>query len=581
MTYNRRLRTITAFCIFMISIAVNASAYPYHFQEINKSFDDIARKLNQLDFDNKRETVDPADIAKLQQLAGNNKQLQARAIYWKVRMNQLNARPADCIELLLKAEKLCDDKYLYDKALIYYQLSGNYDRIGDYQKCYHYGTRAIERLEKTDDYYFLGNIHLLMAQLYQEINYNDNSSQHLNLAEKNYKLAGYPLNRIYFYKSILASNNKEKIMLLRKSIELGENDWMMSVQAYINQSNLYLKHNMLDSAYYYYNGGLNLMKQHDSNNVFFSSMLSLSKAKILFQEKKYNEAIDVLNSLIAVASVLKGEYMMSDFYRYYWLCYDRLGQKDKAYKMLMAYQKEYERTTRYVRNQDVPKAKAREEILRQSDKIRLLEKDAQLKSNYLYMALLAIVVILVAVVALGIYLYLRYRIREIANERLRENLQHEALVYSMNRKNFEEDMKQKDCELSSNTLLLANKNEVLRQLSDITRKFSDEGKVPREYVKQVNDIIGNSLKNDDEWYRFKLHFDSVHPDFFVKLKEMGPDLTENDLRLCAYINIGMRAKQIAEMLNVSPDSVNSNRYRLRKKLGLERNQSLDNFIRNI
>ena len=100
-------------------------------------------------------------------------------------------------------------------------------------------------------------------------------------------------------------------------------------------------------------------------------------------------------------------------------------------------------------------------------------------------------------------------------------------------------------------------------------------------MRQINSVIGDSLRNDDEWSRFKLHFDSVHPDFFLKLKQRSSELTENDLRLCAYIRIGMRAKQIAEMLSVSPDSINTNRYRLRKKLALAKGQSLDDFIRQI
>lgn len=180
-----------------------------------------------------------------------------------------------------------------------------------------------------------------------------------------------------------------------------------------------------------------------------------------------------------------------------------------------------------------------------------------------------------------VYFYQRYKIRRIENRELRNSLRQEALIYSVNRKNFENDMKQKDCEISSSTLLLANKNEVLQQISDITKSYYDEGKIPAEFVDQVNAVIADSLKNDDEWQRFKLHFDSVHPNFFIKLKEQSAKLTENDLRLCAYINIGMRAKQIAEMLSVSPDSINTNRYRLRKKLGLQRGDSLDEYLRKI
>lgn len=167
------------------------------------------------------------------------------------------------------------------------------------------------------------------------------------------------------------------------------------------------------------------------------------------------------------------------------------------------------------------------------------------------------------------------------NRELRNNLRQESLIHNMNLRNFKRDIKQKECEISSSTLLLANKNEVLQQISSITKKFSDNGKIPKEYVEQVNAVIGDSLRNDDEWQRFKLHFDSVHPEFFIKLKAKCSELTENDLRLCAYIRIGMRAKQIAEMLSVSPDSVNSNRYRLRKKLEISKGESLDDFIRNI
>ena len=197
------------------------------------------------------------------------------------------------------------------------------------------------------------------------------------------------------------------------------------------------------------------------------------------------------------------------------------------------------------------------------------------------MKILVCVVVLLVCAVLFVYFRQRLKIKKVENRELRNNLQQEALIYSMNRKNFEQDIKQKECEISSSTLLLANKNEVLQQISDITRKYQEMGSIPAEYVKQVNDVIGDSLKNDDEWQRFKLHFDSVHPDFFVKLKEAGTGLTENDLRLCAYIRIGMRAKQIAEMLSVSPDSVNSNRYRLRKKLKIQKGDSLDDFIRKI
>ncbi|MNS54016.1 Bacterial regulatory protein, luxR family [compost metagenome] len=77
------------------------------------------------------------------------------------------------------------------------------------------------------------------------------------------------------------------------------------------------------------------------------------------------------------------------------------------------------------------------------------------------------------------------------------------------------------------------------------------------------------------------HFNEVNPDFFNKLKEACSDLTENNLRMCAYFKMGMTAKQVASILNISVETVKNGRYRLKKKLGLTEQDNLDDFIRNI
>lgn len=561
--------------------SAQASNYKYHFKKIDRRFDAIAERLNQLDFENRRAEANPKDLQQLAQLAGKHPQLQARSIYWQVRMTQFNARPTECIQQLKKAERLCQPGYDYDLALIRYQLAGNYDRISEYMQCYRNVSMAIAVFRKAKDYYFMGNAQLLLVQLLHEINDDEHASEQLLLAKKSYETAEYPLNRIYFYQAMLTKDDAEKSALLAKSVAVGGRDWAMTMQAYLNLSELALDKEQTQKAAAYYNMGKAEIEKFAPDNVFFGALLSLSHVKILYAQELYAEALSVIESLKTIGPKIKEELFMQEVYRYSWLCHAHLGQKEKAYDMLRLFQSEYERNTDSIRAHDIPKARAREEILRQNDRIRILEKDARIKTTYLYLALLSIALIVFVGLTIIYYLRQRYRIRDIENKQLRENLRQEALIYSMNRKNFEDDLQQKACEISSNTLLLANKNEVLQQISDLTRRFSDEGSIPREYVKHVNAIIAGSLDNDDEWSRFKLHFDSVHPHFFVRLKELCPDLTENDLRLCAYISIGMRAKQIAEMLNVSPDSINSNRYRLRKKFGLLRGQSLDDYIRKV
>ncbi|MCB0427487.1 MAG: hypothetical protein KDD16_09310, partial [Mangrovimonas sp.] len=61
-------------------------------------------------------------------------------------------------------------------------------------------------------------------------------------------------------------------------------------------------------------------------------------------------------------------------------------------------------------------------------------------------------------------------------------------------------------------------------------------------------------------------------------KNNHPDLTSNDLRLCAYLRLNLTSKEIAPLLNISPKSVEVKRYRLRKKMNLPHEDSLTDYI---
>ena len=569
--------------IVMTMVSAGIQAYPYFFKPINQGFDDIARKLAQLDFENKRTHITEDQLAQLEKIAAksSDNQLKARAMFWRVRSTQMDAQPPKCIEILEKARTLCSSEYDYDLACIDYQLAGNYDRMGRYLDAYTLLQSTLPVFERHEDYYFLGNAYLLLAQLFIDIEDTDNVTKPLQQAKEAYRKVGFPLNRIYFFEAFLAKGENKKIKLYQQSVTHDGSDWGMDIQALCAMSELKLKMDQPQEALAFVDKADRLLDRMSPGNTLFRSMVAVTRATVLYHRGEMMQVKSILMNEMAHAELLAGERILSTIYELLWRVNEQQGNERDAYQYLKLYQQEYKRMGDSIRSQDIPKAQAREAIARHNDSIRLLEQDAELSRRFMYMSILVCVVVLLVCTVLFVYFRQRLKIKKVENRELRNNLQQEALIYSMNRKNFEQDIKQKECEISSSTLLLANKNEVLQQISDITRKYQEMGSIPAEYVKQVNDVIGDSLKNDDEWQRFKLHFDSVHPDFFVKLKEAGTGLTENDLRLCAYIRIGMRAKQIAEMLSVSPDSVNSNRYRLRKKLKIQKGDSLDDFIRKI
>jgi DNA-binding NarL/FixJ family response regulator len=129
--------------------------------------------------------------------------------------------------------------------------------------------------------------------------------------------------------------------------------------------------------------------------------------------------------------------------------------------------------------------------------------------------------------------------------------------------------------------MLFNKNRILQQVLTVSQTQSAAGEEMIERNKKINQIVQSNLNFDKDWSDFMAHFDKVHPKFFDHLKSRCNDLTENNLRVCAYFRIGMSTKQIAQILNVLPEAVRKMRCRLKKKLRIESGLNLDDFLRNL
>lgn len=88
------------------------------------------------------------------------------------------------------------------------------------------------------------------------------------------------------------------------------------------------------------------------------------------------------------------------------------------------------------------------------------------------------------------------------------------------------------------------------------------------------------MRVQEDWNSFRIHFEAVHPEFLDKMNKRAEKLTVNDLRNLAYIKIGISGKEAAQMQGVSIRTVQSTRYRLKKKLNLEPEQDLVQYVTN-
>lgn len=135
----------------------------------------------------------------------------------------------------------------------------------------------------------------------------------------------------------------------------------------------------------------------------------------------------------------------------------------------------------------------------------------------------------------------------------------------------------KNRKLSTTSMLMVEKNNLIQQFySDLQRLESEvepESKAVRP-LRSLKNRIRNQFDIDESWETFKLHFDEVHPHFFSTLTESSGGLSHKDLKLCAYLKLGMENKQIAQLLNITDASIRTSLSRLKKKLGFDEKQNL-------
>jgi DNA-binding CsgD family transcriptional regulator/ligand-binding sensor domain-containing protein len=141
----------------------------------------------------------------------------------------------------------------------------------------------------------------------------------------------------------------------------------------------------------------------------------------------------------------------------------------------------------------------------------------------------------------------------------------------------------KDKELVSNTLQVVKKNKtlnsILSKLKDINSNSFDES-TKSQFVK-LNKSITKEVNTDKSWKDLEKHLKNVHFDFLKKLKEKHPNISPREMDLSTYLLMNMSTKEIAEFMNISTGGVELARYRLRKKLELNKKENLISYLMSL
>ena len=162
----------------------------------------------------------------------------------------------------------------------------------------------------------------------------------------------------------------------------------------------------------------------------------------------------------------------------------------------------------------------------------------------------------------------------------------------LKRKNEEEmlkkqmrlDLEHKAEDLAASAMNVVRKNEILlsidRQLQRVTEYIGEDRNKCLKILQSIRRDIHENIQYDNAWDEFKENFDVVYNDYLERLGNRYPQLSRIDKKMCVYLKIGLNSKEIAPLLNMTVRSVEMSRYRLRKKMDLQRETNLTEFLQN-
>lgn len=566
---NRKI--VILLVLLQFCVAGFASSYKtYRWTPVDEKFDSVASILESCIFyDYPRENYS-TQVKILERLAESSPVpiIKSRAAFWSAWLCA-RTNPELAFKHMKKASEYCNTaKYPYDNARLRY-LHGDILRLkGEWVESYMIHKENEKYFEDCNDLFWQAKSGVMIGLILQNLGDNKGALSYFKEADSLfYKIRCtncYIKNRINICNNLYMVGEKKQA--LKELYELEKED-------VVKQDSLYManvlvsivsvsEHNDGEASHKAYN----LVKKMRYENFYAlaeESLASYLKAherndSALYYYRMAWKSAQCYNDVYTKPKILKG--LSDTFYK--------LGNSDSAYFYMNLANIYQDSLINHNKVMSMSRLENRAMFEQYEAEKRMIEERSEYHRNIAYMIIVALVLILCMVVCILWLSRRKAQVKEQLNdarnrELILQNKQHLMEIESKNR------------ELSSNTIIIAEKNAKLKELYEKIEQTAVDEKVGGE----LKSDIKSELINDD-WTYFNIKFEKIYPHFFANLKKRYPALSETELRLCAYIRIGMSAKEIAKILSVQPESVNTSRYRMRKKMQLVSGDSLETILRS-
>ncbi|WP_420601844.1 tetratricopeptide repeat protein [Flagellimonas sp.] len=342
--------------------------------------------------------------------------------------------------------------------------------------------------------------------------------------------------------------------------------------AYDNLGIIKMQNGFYEDAVDYFNKSLAISKNHGEEALVAVTMRNLGVTK--HHLGYYTEALQLQLAALAKLEAAGTRKLMIKSHLHLSRVYHKLGKLENA---LDSHKKYAELNNEIMSNENIERIneleikyqteKKEAALALQEEEINTLNEKAKVDklTKGLYAGGLASTLALFGLSVFG------YRQRIKKNKIAREK-QEEI---------YKQEIAHKKKELTSQTLHLVQKNTFIQELKENLENLKNSPEKFKVEFRRIVMLLKKQNASDKDWEVFKSYFSEVHNDFDQKLKTLYPDISEKEIRLAAFLRMNLTTKEIAATLNVLPDSILKSKYRLKKKLELDKETDLNQFLNTL
>lgn len=501
--------------------------------------------------------------------------------------------PKTAVEYGQKALIMAQD-IVYDKgqAFSFRSLGVSNWAQGNYDEALDYLLESLLLYQALSDTLNIANVMMNTALIYSDQGSNDQALRYYLEALDTFKELGRSrryVNTANHIGELFLRENKfdEARQYFQRALSLSDSleHHYGKATSYQNLGDLYIQLGELDSGLMYASNAVEMQKEISDLNGWGISLYLLAQANAF--KKNFRQADLHYEEAMEIASGLNSKKLKRDIYLGSSNSKKAQGDWEGALICLEKFQvlddslQQAETVRKLTRLENkVELEKKQQELLEKEYELNILEKEANI--DMLYRNILVIIILAVLLLSYLIWKQQQLKLKSnrallIKNEQLAEK-EHENA--QLKEQELQQELHFKNKELTSYTVNFVQKNELLGEIKTGLNRLKKVNNSNKE-ITQLLKLVDAGHQIDREWSDFKKHFEDVHKDFFSVLKSQFPDITQNELKLCALLKLNMNLKEAASVLGISPESVKTARYRLRKKLGLSKEDNLVDYIINL